>query len=251
MDCVKETNRKINELSYHRNPKTKEKLLLNRIHELYGKVKGDLIKEDTLYKGEFLEILKEVYRLPNRKTVLKEKVVKNDGKNGDIVIPIVKPKDNYSRDREFIITIQNRINDKLIAEFPSGFIEDGENPLEAAKRELNEETGYTTNDVFLLDEAYISPATDNAKNYIVVAYNCEKTNEPKEDGSELVSYGLFKEEELKYIVDRNIMNGSMNKLAYYNYINNVDGNGYTIDSNSTTCNYLRKKKMVNPLEKWR
>ena len=133
----------------------------------------------------------------------------------------------------------------------AAIIEDGENPLEAAKRELCEETGYTTNDVFLLDEAYISPTTENSKNYIVVAYNCEKTSEPKTDGTELVTYGLFKEEELKYIVDRNIMNGAMNKLAYYNYINNVDGNGYTIDSNSTTCNYLRKKKMVNPLEKWR
>lgn len=252
MDCVNETNKRINELSYNRNPDTKEKVLLNKIHELYRKVKGRLDKEEYLYKGDFIEILKEIYRLPNRKTVSKEKIIKNGGKNGVIVIPIVKPNNKYAREeRKFILTVQNRINNKLIAEFPSGFIEDGEKPLEAAKRELLEETGYTTDDVFILDEAYISPGIDNAKNYIAVAYNCEKTNEPKEDGTELVAYGLFKENELKYIIDKNIMSGAMNKLAYYNYIMNVDGSGYDIKECYTKQNDLKKKRKVNSLEKWR
>ena len=75
--------------------------------------------------------------------------------------------------------------------------------------------------MFLVDEAYTSLGTDNSKSYIVIANNCIKSNEKNFTGTELVDYGLFSEKELEYLVNKNIMNGSMNKLAYYNLINNV------------------------------
>ena len=102
--------------------------------------------------------------MPNENIVSKEKIIKNAGKDSVIVIAI-------TQDKEYIITIQNRINDKLIAEFPSGYIENNEDPIEAAKRELKEETGYISDDLFLVDEAYTSPGTDNSKTYIVIAKN--------------------------------------------------------------------------------
>ena len=111
----------------------KEKILLDRINELYKKVKGKFIQKEVLYSGNFLQILRETYRLPNENIVSKEKIIKNAGKDSVIVIAI-------TQDKEYIITIQNRINDKLIAEFPSGYIENNEDPIEAAKRELKEET---------------------------------------------------------------------------------------------------------------
>ena len=47
-----------------------------------------------------------------------------------------------------------------------------------------------------------------------------KSEEKGTDGTELLSYGLFTEKELRYLIDYNIMSGAMNKLAYYNLINN-------------------------------
>lgn len=158
---------------------------------------------------------------------IKEKIIKNAGKDSVIVIAI-------TQDKEYIITIQNRINDKLIAEFPSGYIENNEDPIEAAKRELKEETGYISDDLFLVDEAYTSPGTDNSKTYIVIANNCIKTNEKNITGTELIDYGLFSEKELEYLINKNIINGAMNKLAYYNLINNVD------DCNITYANSNKK-----------
>lgn len=214
-DCVVQTRNRIEKLNYTRSPEYKEKILLDRINKLYQKVKGQFIKEEILYSGNFLQILRETYRLPNSAIVSKEKILKNGGKDSVIIIAI-------TQDKEYIITIQNRINNKLITEFPSGYIENNENPIEAAKRELNEETGYISDNLFLIDEAYTSPGTDNSKTYIIIANNCIKSNKKNTTGTELVDYELFSKKELEYLINKNIMNGAMNKLAYYNLINNVD-----------------------------
>lgn len=211
-DCIIQTKRRIQELSYIRSPEYKEKLLLERINELYKKVKGEFIKEEILYSEKFLEVLKETYQLPNGNIIEKEKVVKNKGKNSVIIVAT-------TQNKEYIITFQNRIKDKMIAEFPAGYIEKDENPLQAAKRELKEETGYVSDDLFIVDQAYTSPGTDNSTTYIVIANNCIKTAEKNVSSTEFINYGLFSEKELEYLINKNIMNGAMNKLAYYNLVN--------------------------------
>lgn len=238
-DCVTETKNRIEELNYTRSPEYKEKILLDRINELYQKVKGQFIKKEILYSGEFIDVLRETYQLPNEKTVEKEKIVKNEGKNSVIVISI-------TQNKEYIITFQNRIKDEMIAEFPSGYIENDEEPIEAAKRELKEETGYVSDDLFIVDQVYTSPSIDNSVTYIVIANNCTKTDERKVDGTELINYGLFSENELNYLINKNIMNGAMNKLAYYNLVNNVDDCNVThLKSNKRIYKKLKKKR--NPL----
>lgn len=235
-DCITKTKLRIKNLSYQKSPEYKEKILLKRINELYQRVKGTIVNEETLFQGNFLKIKQETYKLPNDSVVKKEKVVKNNGKDSVIVIAITK-------DFKYIITIQNRINNKLIAEFPSGYIEDNENPLDAAKRELQEETSYKTDSLILLDEAYTSPGIDNSKTYIVLANNCIKTDELYIGGTELVDYELFTEKELKFLIYKNIMNGAMNKLAYYNLITNtINRNTFIMDEDEHIYKRLRKKK---------
>lgn len=173
-----------------------------------------MIKEEILYSGKFLKLFKETYELPNKKIVEKEKIERNKGKKAVIVIAVTEDK--------FIITFQNRVKDKILAEFPSGYIEENEKVLEAANRELKEETGYISDDLFILDEAYPTPGLDdNSYIYIVLANNSKKEEEVKEIGTELVKYGLFTIEELEYLINNNIMNGAMNKLAYYNLMSRI------------------------------
>lgn len=238
-DCINQTKNRIEKLDYTRSPEYKEKNLLDKINKLYKKVKGELIQTELLYSGNFLQILRETYRLPNKNIVSKEKIIKNDEKNSVIVIAI-------TQNKEYIITIQNRINNKLIVEFPSGYIENNENPINAAKRELQEETGYISDDLFIVDEAYTSPGTDNSKTYIVIANNCIKTSKKITNSTEFVDYELFKEKELEYLINNNIMSGAMNKLAYYNLVNNVeDYNNINIASNQKI--YKKLKRKTNPL----
>lgn len=210
-DCANSTMIRVNKLNYLRSPEYKEKMLLEKITNIYEKVKGKLTKEEILYSGDFINLIKEVYSLPNNKTITREKIVKNGGKDS-VIIVATDSNGNY------ILTFQTRINDKIIAEFPSGYIEDGEDVIEAAKRELKEETGYVSDNVTLLDNSYYSVGIDNSICYVVRIKNSIKAFNV--NPNENLTYGIFTEEELKYLLNNNIMCGSLNKLAYYSLQNN-------------------------------
>lgn len=210
-DCANSTIIRVNKLNYLRSPEYKEKMLLEKITKLYDKVKGKLTKEEILYRGDFIKLIRGFYSLPNNKTITREKIVKNGGKDS-VIIVATDSNGNY------ILTFQTRINDKIIAEFPSGYIENGEDVIETAKRELKEETGYVSDNVTLLDESYYSVGIDNSVCCIVRMKNCVKAFNV--NPNENLTYGIFTEEELKYLLNNNIMCGSLNKLAYYSLQNN-------------------------------
>lgn len=208
-DCANSTILRVNKLNYLRSPEYKEKMLLEKITKLYEKVKGKLTKEEILYSGDFINLIKEIYSLPNNKTITREKIVKNGGKDS-VIIVATDSNGNY------ILTFQTRINDKIIAEFPSGYIEDGEDVIEAAKRELKEETGYVSDNVTILDNSYYSVGIDNSICYVVRIKNSIKAFNV--NSNENLTYGIFTEEELKYLLNNNIMCGTINKLAYYSLL---------------------------------
>ena len=210
-DCANSAMIRVNELNYLRSSEYKEKMLLEKITNIYEKVKGKLTKEEILYSGDFINLIKKVYSLPNNKTITREKIVKNGGKDS-VIIVVTDSNGNY------ILTFQTRINDKIIAEFPSGYIENGEDVIEAAKRELKGETGYVSDNVTILDNSYYSVGIDNSICYVVRIKNSIKAFNV--NPNENLTYGIFTEEELKYLLNNNIMCGTINKLAYYSLQNN-------------------------------
>ena len=212
-DCITQTKNKIKELNYSRSPECKEKILLDKINELYKKVNNKFIlTNETMSKYENIKI--------------------NNIKDFVVVIAT-------TIEKEYIITIQKGIKNKLI-EFPSGYIKNNEDPKEAAKRNLKEKTGYISDDLFIVDEAYTFLNTDDSKTYIVIANNCIKQDKVSNN---FIEYELFSENELEYLINKNIMNGAINKLAYYNLINNVDNYNITYEK---SIKKLRKKR--NPLD---
>ena len=210
-DCANSAMIRVNKLNYLRSSEYKEKMLLEKITNIYEKVKGKLTKEEILYSGDFINLIKEVYSLPNNKTITREKIVKNGGKDS-VIIVATDSNGNY------ILTFQTRINDKIIAEFPSGYIKNGEDVIEAAKRELKGETGYVSDNVTILDNSYYSVGIDNSICYVVRIKNSIKAFNV--NPNENLTYGIFTEEELKYLLNNNIMCGTINKLAYYSLQNN-------------------------------
>lgn len=214
-DCLDKTIEKTQTINYLRSPEYREKILLDRINELYQKVRGKSINQELLYSGKFIVLIRETYQLPNNQVVQKEKVVKNEGKDSVIILAI-------DENGKYIITFQNRIENQLIAEFPSGYIEDKEDVVAAAKRELREETGYSSDEIIVVDKVLTSPGIDNSSTYMVIANNCIPVGEYKNTGSEYLSFDLFTDLELKYLITHNIMNGAMNRLLYYSFIHHTN-----------------------------
>jgi len=86
------------------------------------------------------------------------------------------------------------------ASFPGGRIEEGEDPLVGAKRELIEETGYKSDDWFLWRE--LDPVSKIEWTiYSYIARDCRKTGEPKLDAGEKITTRLIDFEEFLTLAD--------------------------------------------------
>ncbi len=74
--------------------------------------------------------------------------------------------------------------DETTLEIPGGMVDPGEKPLEAAKRELAEETGFTAGRWSLLGKSSSNPAILSNFTHLYLAEDCEKTQAQNTEGSE-------------------------------------------------------------------
>ncbi len=81
-------------------------------------------------------------------------------------------------------------------EFPGGVVEPGEEPAEAARRELLEETGYAAASVERLGSCSPNPAFMRNAFHVFLATGLERAGEQSLDEHELVDVELVPEDEL-------------------------------------------------------
>ena len=74
--------------------------------------------------------------------------------------------------------------DEVTLEIPGGMVDEGESPLEAAKRELLEETGYSSDDWEMIGKTSSNPAILSNFTHLYIASGCKKTARQHTDGSE-------------------------------------------------------------------
>jgi NTP pyrophosphohydrolases including oxidative damage repair enzymes len=74
--------------------------------------------------------------------------------------------------------------ESVILEIPGGMVDENESPENAAKRELLEETGYSSQNWVLLGKSYPNPAVQNNSLYHYLALDCEKNSEVSFDEHE-------------------------------------------------------------------
>ena len=99
---------------------------------------------------------------------------------------------------DLLVVKQFRLGMQTITtEVPAGVVEQGEEPLEAAKRELIEETGYTTDDWEYMGWVEANPAYQNNRCHQFVARNVRQTAERNQDLGEDVSFEIMTLDEVK------------------------------------------------------
>ena len=101
---------------------------------------------------------------------------------------------------------------------PAGYIEDGEEGIDAAKRELEEETGYTTNHIIQLDSYYPSLGIAGERIDLFLALDCVKTSEQHLDADEFLVVENVTLEEFEYLLEHSYINGVNERLGYYHYL---------------------------------
>lgn len=115
-----------------------------------------------------------------------------------------------SEDGSFIMVRQHRLGtDDYTLETPAGLIERGEKPEEAARRELEEETGYSPGDLLLLKRLSANPAIMNNHIYFYLATGCRKTHRQKLDLAEDIEVLLYTREEIIDLIKTNRIDHSI------------------------------------------
>jgi len=97
------------------------------------------LSRKTIYKSDWINLYKDRVQMPTGKIIEKYHIL-DFPKKSVIVVPYV---DNFILFVESLRYTQG----KVTLELPAGSIEHNENILEAAKREVLEETGYSLNNV--------------------------------------------------------------------------------------------------------
>ncbi len=124
------------------------------------------IKSDRLYHGSIFDlVIEEIEDTPGH--IHKCEIVSHPG--GSVVVPLL---DNG----DVIFVRQYRYpHKKFILELPAGKLEPNENPLTAAKRELEEETGYTADNYEKLTAMFTTPGFCSEVLHIYLATGLKKS----------------------------------------------------------------------------
>lgn len=187
----------------------KEKLeeLREYIKELQT-IKKERKQEEFIYEGKipikrkgFINVEGYNCTLQNNMIIPREKIVKG-GKDGSaaIILPITK-------EGNTLLVVQPRVFTKetVCVELPAGYLEEGEEPLAAGQRELEEETGYVPEEMKLLASFYQDQGCSAAYNHSMLALNCEKTKEQNLDKDEIIRYFECSFDETLELVERGMI----------------------------------------------
>jgi 8-oxo-dGTP pyrophosphatase MutT (NUDIX family) len=103
----------------------------------------------------------------------------------------------FTKNNEVVLVKQYRhgICDALL-EFPGGVVEDGEDPMDGAKREFLEETGYSASRLIQVGQIYPNPALQTNTLHCFLALDAEKVGEQKLDAGEDIEVHLVPLDEL-------------------------------------------------------
>lgn len=91
------------------------------------------VSGETIYKGALLHVKRDMVRLPDGRSAPREYI----DHPGAVTIIALTDDNQLVLERQFRYPLQREL-----IELPAGKMEPGEDPLEAGKRELKEETGY-------------------------------------------------------------------------------------------------------------
>lgn len=130
--------------------------------------KFEELEEREIFKNEHIQVLSKRLKLPN------ERVVDwtFTGKRDAVGVVAVFENDTILLVKQYRPAVR-----MATLEIPAGLLEEGECPVEAALRELEEETGYKANKIEKICEYFMSPGVSDGKFYLYYAEDLVQTEQ--------------------------------------------------------------------------
>ena len=152
-------------------------------------MKWSLIDSEYLFRRPWLTVRRDTVRLPNG-TIHPEYYVLEYPKWINVLAS--------TADGEYVMVKQYRHGLGVVAtELCAGVVEEGEDPLDGAKRELLEETGYAGGEWELSMVISANPGSQNNLAYCYTARGVEKVAGQNLDETEDISVVLLSEDEVR------------------------------------------------------
>ncbi|WP_148683605.1 NUDIX hydrolase [Fervidicoccus fontis] len=166
----------------------------------------EISKEELIYSGIRINVKKRKYIYENSEF---EKEIVEFGKSA-AVLPI-------NDDRIVLIEQFRYPINKWIIEIPAGRVEKGEDPRNAALRELKEETGYTARNIEEVASFFVSPGYSDELMYLYIAEDLKKSEQSLEKG-ELIRLKELSIKEVKEMLKKREITDGKTLLALYYYL---------------------------------
>lgn len=170
------------------------------------------MSEEEAFNGKRVKVkIEKYYNKRDNKEVYREHIKAG---NGAVIMPFLD--DNTLI---MIEEIRTPIGKSILA-FPAGLIEEGEDPAEAAIRELEEETGYRAGEIEPIIYEYPAVGYSDEKVYIFKAKNLTKTHrhlDPTED----IKVHKISVDELKELYRNGEIHSSAELIAILSYFSKI------------------------------
>ena len=164
-----------------------------------------ILRSKKVYSNEYIQLFEDLLNINGTNKVY----IRGKRKNYSTVVPFLSERE------VLVIRSYRHLVDSIQFEIPSGYIEEGESPIDAAQREFNEETGYVTNNMVFVGEYTLDYSMFEQKVFIYAAYDLVKKNKQNLGLMESIKIESLTIEELKNMLFKGQILNAASIVALY------------------------------------
>jgi len=164
----------------------------------------ETVETKPIFDGQVITLQVDTVRLPDGGTTTRE-IVRHPGAAAIVAL---------REDKLLVVEQYRKPMEKFQVEIPAGKLDPGEDPMEAAFREFEEETGYRAASMKLISAFYTSPGFADEKLYLYWAEGLEKGTMQLDEEEYLAVDAITFEQAQQYIREERISDAKTIMAVY-------------------------------------